>query len=119
MSSVPILLALIICFVLFVLAPGVVVLIILLNIRKRKRQNKNPDTRTQTAVIQKSLGEVLKAHRTACKMTQEFVAEHMGVSRQTVSKWETGINEPSTSNLLQLAKLFGVPAEELLNEISF
>lgn len=75
------------------------------------------DSRKESVVIKKSLGEVLKAHRTECKMTQEFVAEYMGVSRQTVSKWETGVNEPSTSNLFQLAKLFGVSADELLNEI--
>ena len=47
-------------------------------------------------------------------MTQEFVAEAVGVSRQAVSKWETGAADPSTANLLALAKLYGVPAEELL-----
>ena len=50
------------------------------------------------------------------QMTQEFVAEALGVSRQAVSKWETGTADPSTSNLLALAKLFGVPAEELLHQ---
>lgn len=48
-------------------------------------------------------------------MTQEFVAETVGVSRQAVSKWESGTSEPSTSNLL--AKLFGISAEELLREV--
>ena len=51
-------------------------------------------------------------------MTQEFVAESLGVSRQAVSKWERGAADPSTSNLLALAKLFEVPAEELLREAS-
>ena len=64
----------------------------------------------------RTLGEVLKAHRMRCQMTQEFVAEALGVSRQAVSKWETGTADPSTSNLLALAKLFGVPAEELLHQ---
>ena len=49
-------------------------------------------------------------------MTQEFVAEALGVSRQAVSKWETGTADPSTSNLIALAKLFGVSPEELLRE---
>ena len=49
-------------------------------------------------------------------MTQEFVAESLGVSRQAVSKWETGTADPSTSNLLALAKLFGIDAKELLDE---
>lgn len=42
-------------------------------------------------------GEVLKEHRVRCRMTQEFVAESLGVSRQAVSKWETGTADPSTS----------------------
>lgn len=49
-------------------------------------------------------------------MTQEFVAETLGVSRQAVSKWETGVSDPSTTNLMALAKLFGVTAEEILKE---
>ena len=50
-------------------------------------------------------------------MTQEFVAESLGVSRQAVSKWENGGADPSTSNLLALARLFGVSAEELLRSV--
>lgn len=50
-------------------------------------------------------------------MTQEFVAESLGVSRQAVSKWETGASDPSTSNLFALARLFGVRAEDLLREV--
>ncbi|MNI49530.1 HTH-type transcriptional regulator Xre [compost metagenome] len=50
-------------------------------------------------------------------MTQEFVAEAIGVSRQAVSKWENGTSDPSTSNLITLAKLFKISAEELLHEV--
>ena len=73
--------------------------------------------RKEKAETRRSLGEVLKEHRVRCKMTQEFVAESLGVSRQAVSKWETGTADPSTSNLLALAKLYGVAAEELLRGI--
>ena len=45
------------------------------------------------------------------------MAESLGVSRQAVSKWETGTADASTSNLLALAKLFGVSAEELLRQV--
>lgn len=62
----------------------------------------------------KSLAELLKENRMKCKMTQEFVSERLGVSRQAVSKWENGSTEPSTSNLIALAKLYDVSAEELL-----
>ena len=50
-------------------------------------------------------------------MTQEFVSESIGVSRQAVLKWENGATDPSTSNLLALAKLYGISAEDLLKEV--
>lgn len=50
-------------------------------------------------------------------MTQEFVAETLGVSRQAVSKWESGISDPSTTNFMALAKLFGVTVEDMLKEV--
>lgn len=78
---------------------------------------KSGEIRKEKIVVRKSLGEALKEHRTQCKMTQEFVAEHLSVSRQAVSKWENGTSDPSTSNLLALAKLYGVSAEELLKEV--
>lgn len=71
----------------------------------------------QAAPIRRSLGETIKAHRTRCGMSQELLAEKLGVSRQAVSKWETGTAEPSTSNLLALAKAFGIPPEELLRDL--
>ncbi len=69
------------------------------------------------AAQEASLGEVLRSHRTRCRMTQEFVAEALGVSRQAVSKWESGASEPSTANLLALAKLFGADAGEMLRSV--
>lgn len=43
--------------------------------------------------------------------------ETLGVSRQAVSKWESGENDPSTSNLIALAKLYGTTVEEILKSI--
>ena len=79
---------------------------------------KSGDVRHEKKVIRKSLSEALRENRMRCKMTQEFVAESLGVSRQAVSKWENGNSDPSTSNLCELAKLYGVPAEDLLNAAS-
>ena len=76
------------------------------------------EIRRKKSVVRKSLGEALKEHRVRCQMTQEFVAEHLGISRQAVSKWENGSSDPSTSNLLALAKLYGVDAAELLREVA-
>ena len=51
------------------------------------------------------------------RMSQEFVAEAIGVSRQSVSKWESGASDHSTSKLYALAKLFETEHEDLLREI--
>lgn len=86
-------------------------------IKALKRYIKSKDVMKEKALMKETLGEVLKQHRENCKMTQEFVAEAIGVSRQAVSKWENGTSDPSMSNLIMLAKLFNISAEELLNEV--
>ena len=96
---------------------GLVVYAVIQGIKALKKYNRSEEVRKEKAENRRSLGEVLRDHRVRCKMTQEFVAESLGVSRQAVSKWETGTADPSTSNLLALAKLFGVSAEELLRSV--
>ena len=96
---------------------GLVVYAVIQGIKALKKYNRSEEVRKGKAETRRSLGEVLRDHRVRCKMTQEFVAESLGVSRQAVSKWETGTADPSTSNLLALAKLFGVSAEELLRSV--
>lgn len=49
-------------------------------------------------------------------LSQEELAEKLGVSRQAVSRWEAGSTQPDASNLLQLSKLFRVTADYLLND---
>jgi DNA-binding XRE family transcriptional regulator len=92
--------------------------IVVLLIKALRRYLKSADVRKEKAETKKTLGEILKTCRTDCKMTQEFVAESLGVSRQAVSKWENGTSDPSTSNLLALAKLYGVSVEEILNKVN-
>ena len=82
----------------------------------RKYLNSEPQ-RQESEILRRSLGEVLKDHRMRCSMTQEFVAEALGVSRQAVSKWENGTAAPSTSNLLKLAKLYGISPEDLIRAV--
>ena len=96
---------------------GIIYCFILL-IKALRKYLKSEPVRRETASVRKSLGEALKEHRTRCHMTQEFVAEHLGVSRPAVSKWENGTSDPSTSNLLALAKLYGISAQELLQQIN-
>ena len=103
-----------ICLWIFlVVVAGYVVYLVIKALRKYTR---SVAVRKEKAENAKTLGEVLKQHRLNCKMTQEFVAETLGVSRQAVSKWESGASAPSTTNLMALAKVFDVSAEELLKE---
>ncbi len=91
------------------------IFLFVLIVRALLKYIRSPHPREDSAV-RRSLGEALKARRTGCGMTQEFVAERLGVSRQAVSKWENGTSDPSTANLLALAKLYGVSVEELLSQ---
>ncbi len=103
--------------IVLIIIPACVILtyLIFLIIKVLRKYLKSADVRKEKNEIKKSLGEVLKASRCECKMTQEFVAESLGVSRQAVSKWESGKSDPSTSNLLALAKLYNISAEEILS----
>ena len=97
---------------------GGIIYFFVLAAKALKKYIKSGDIRKEKAATAKSLGEALKQHRTRCRMTQEFVADHLGVSRQAVSKWKSGASDPSTANLLALAKLYGISAEELLRSIT-
>ena len=67
--------------------------------------------------VQKTLGVIIKTYRLENNMTQEYVAEKLNISRQAVSKWESGLSQPSTTNLMGLAKLFNVSVEDILKQI--
>ena len=61
-----------------------------------------------------TLGEKIKACRQAAGMSQEKVAELVGVSRQAVTKWEANQSAPYTENLFKLAEIFGTTVDFLL-----
>lgn len=102
-------------YVLFWIAvsAGIVYLFILI-VKALKKYVNSKEVREEKKAVAKSLGEALKGNRIRCQMTQEFVAETLGVSRQSVSKWENGSSDPNTSNLIALAKLYKISPEELL-----
>lgn len=91
--------------------------LVVLLVRALLKYIRSKDVREKKQATKVSLGEAIKANRLRCQMTQEFVAEAIGVSRQAVSKWESGASDPSTSNLIALAKLFGISPEELLHDV--
>ena len=60
-----------------------------------------------------TLGQRIRERREALGLSQEKVAEQMGVSRQAVGKWESDDARPSTENLLRLAQLLGTDVQDL------
>jgi Predicted transcriptional regulators len=114
-TSVTILGPLVLLFFIAIVSIGVYVLSLVIKALRKYVNTK--DVRDHRDVVRKTLGETLKKQRVENNMSQEFVAELLGVSRQAVSKWENGTSDPSTSNLLALAELFKVPAEELIRPI--
>ncbi len=62
-----------------------------------------------------SLSERLMKLRKAANLSQEEVADRLEVSRQTVSKWETGQSSPDLDKVLPLCKLYNVTPDELLH----
>ena len=61
------------------------------------------------------LDEKLTQARKAAGLTQADVAAKLNVSRQAVSRWESGQSKPSTEKLLALGALYGVSIDQLLN----
>lgn len=61
-------------------------------------------------------GENLKKIRKLKKISQEQLAEKLGVSRQSISKWETGENFPSMNNIVCLCDIFKCKINDLVHE---
>lgn len=63
-----------------------------------------------------TLGEKIRSLRKAAGLSQEALAEQLGVSRQAVSKWENDNGMPETEKLITMAKLFGTSLDALIGE---
>ena len=63
-----------------------------------------------------TLGEKLSKLRKEYNYTQEQLADILGVSRQSISKWESDIAYPETDKLIELGKLFDCSMDYLLKE---
>ena len=62
-------------------------------------------------------GATIKGLREGKKLTQTALAETIGVSPKTVSKWETGHGFPDVSLIAELSKLFGVDVSKLIEKL--
>ena len=63
-----------------------------------------------------ALCDNLKNARNRMGLSQEAVAEELGISRQAVTKWEMGQSKPSAKNLKALTELYQISYEELISE---
>ena len=63
-----------------------------------------------------TLGEKIAIQRKELNYTQEQLADILGVSRQSISKWESDIAYPETEKLIELGKLFDCSMDYLLKE---
>ena len=61
------------------------------------------------------LAEQIRKYRKSSGLTQEALAEKLNTTRQSVSKWEQGVLEPNIQTLNNLAELFGISLDILVN----
>lgn len=71
--------------------------------------------RERETMANNTLEQYLKDLRKSCNYSQEFVASHLNITRQTYSHYETGRVIPPVNSLYNLAKLYGVPVENFLD----
>lgn len=66
-----------------------------------------------SAIVEDGLGARIRRARQRAKLTQDQLAKRMGVSRPTITQWETGATTPHAKKLEELAKHLGLPRLEL------
>lgn len=59
-------------------------------------------------------GNYLKELRTKRNLSQEKLSEELGISRQSISKWEQGNSAPDIDNIIKLSEFFGVSADSII-----
>ena len=64
---------------------------------------------------QKKIGTFLKKLRAEKQLTQEQLAEILGVTNRSVSRWENGVNMPDFDLVIEIAKYYDVSIEEILD----
>ena len=63
-----------------------------------------------------TIGQRIAQKRKELGLSQEALGSKLGVSRQAISRWETGRAKPSTEKLIALSRLYGVPLDELVGD---
>lgn len=79
-----------------------------------KKQNDDRESAEMRKVMNIEIANRLVNLRKSNNLSQEALAEKLGISRQAVSKWERAEASPDTDNLILLARLYGVSLDDLL-----
>ena len=66
----------------------------------------------------KTLNQRLRFYRENKNLSQGQLAEYLGISRQSISNWETGKSYPDIDNVILLCKLYNITVDEMLGGIS-
>lgn len=68
-------------------------------------------------LLKKAMGypEAIKLLRTQAKMSQGDLARKLGLTNQSISGWERGTARPSTRNVFEMARIFGVQADAIMS----
>ena len=72
----------------------------------------------QKGALVKAVGQAIASRRVAAGLSQERVAEALGITREAVSRMETGVAVPSVVRLAELAEIYQCGVGELLTEAS-
>lgn len=76
-------------------------------------KSKRPDPRA-ASIVDRKIGEKIRASRLAMAMSQESLADAIGVTFQQIQKYEKGFNRVSARTLMDIARVLNVPLERLL-----
>ncbi len=86
------------------------------NIPENPGERKNPITITDDWIIRdKMIADKIKNLREKQGLTQSSLSKQLGITRSSVNAWELGISVPSTQYLVELAYLFSVSTDCLLD----
>ena len=73
-------------------------------------------SKTESKQLAEMVGQAIARQRVRCKLSQEQVAERLGIGSEAVSRIERGIVMPNVERLVELAGIFGCETADLLTE---
>ena len=76
------------------------------------------ESKKDKEIVDMTFAENVKMLRKQAGMSQEQLAEKLGVSRQAVTKWETGAGIPDIENIMAISTLFDISIDDLLSNES-